>query len=166
VISMFGGTTYLGVGVGLGYQQGRGVWLAAHPHFKLWRQLHGLVVDGVGYARHVRDGGFAYTPVGGGREPVQRSAISHRGKAKTEGRQANKEKTKDNASSGRRRHTADKKSGEDGLGEMHSGGTKAAMAAQPSGQTAEERWEARQLEERSQQGVHSSQAKVTVIGRQ
>jgi hypothetical protein len=34
-----------------------------------------------------------------------------------------------------------------------------------AGQTVAERWQARQLEETSQPGVHSSQAKVTVIGR-
>ena len=81
---------------------------------------------------------------------------------KSKDRKAKKEKQK-GASSGKK---GKRKAETAGLGESLDG--RATVAEQKdeaeAGLTAEERWQARQLEERAQQGVHSSQAKVTVVG--
>jgi|EP01046_Picozoa_sp_COSAG06_P000027 hypothetical protein len=56
-----GGGLYLGVGVAIGFRRGGGTRATAHPHFMLWQQLYGLVLDGVGFVRRrAGDGGSAH----------------------------------------------------------------------------------------------------------
>lgn len=158
VLATLAGAVYLGTGVALGYQQGRGLRTTAHPHFALWQQLHGLVLDGVEYVRRVRyDRSSAYTQV----DEMDRG-IDHTVRSfKSEGRQRSKEKAKGSATGKKRAHKTEK-TNEPSL-EMLGDGATELEAAAPS-QTSEERRHTRPLEERAQLGVHSSQAKVTVIG--
>jgi hypothetical protein len=139
--------------------------MTAHPHFKLWQELYGLALDGVQFARHARDGGSAkYMQANAATATAHSGGISGSGREKE--RNAAKERSKNSASSKRRSDKADKKAGASGLGESLGSGATASTEDESAGQTAEERRHAaRQLEERAQQGVHSSQAKVTVVGR-
>jgi hypothetical protein len=46
------GAAYVGGGVALGAKQGAGqTGLKGHPHFRKWVELHGIVQDGVAFAR-------------------------------------------------------------------------------------------------------------------
>ena len=165
VLAAVAGTLYLGGGVAAGSRQGRGTGMTAHPHFKLWQELYGLALDGVEFARHARDGGSAkYMQANAATATAHSGGISGSGREKE--RNAAKERSKNSASSKRRSDKADKKAGSSGLGESLGSGATASTEDESAGQTAEERRHAaRQLEERAQQGVHSSQAKVTVVGR-
>ena len=172
-IFVVGGGLYLGGGIAMGFQKnGRVMRVAAHPHYALWLQLYGLVWDGLQFSRR-RGGGGRSTKYGGGGSPhagfVQESSVADSGgpsskssSPKSKDRKAKKEKQK-GASSGKK---GKRKAETAGLGESLDG--RATVAEQKdeaeAGLTAEERLQARQLEERAQQGVHSSQAKVTVVG--
>ena len=52
-----GGCAYLGGGIALAVKtQGKPVRVGSHPHVSLWVEMHGLVIDGVGYAHGVAVG--------------------------------------------------------------------------------------------------------------
>ena len=95
---------------------------------------------------------------------VSAAYTSSTGNAKSRDKRGQKGRQK--AKSGKRRTRKDKAGGAPpGLEQpLLEGREEVATEPEQAGQTAEERWQARHLEERAQQGVHSSQAKVTVVG--
>ena len=169
------GALYLGGGVAAGARTGAGMRLAAHPHYTRWRQLYGLVLDGAQFSQRRAAGGGASTgrhaEQGGGRGgayaegDVSAAYTSSTGNAKSRDKRGQKGRQK--AKSGKRRTRKDKAGGAGRAGleqPLLEGREEVATEPEQAGQTAEERWQARHLEERAQQGVHSSQAKVTVVG--
>ena len=169
-IAAIAGTLYVGGGIAIGSQRGRGTRVSAHPHFSLWQELYSLVLDGMEFARSARDGGSdnspKYMPVDAATDTVHSSRNSGRSRVKGRDRNVTKARSKHSPSSNRRTDkvlTADNQVSTANLGV----GPTAPTQHESAGRTAEEdQRHARQLEERSQQGVHSSQAKVTVVGRQ
>eukprot|EP01045_Picozoa_sp_COSAG04_P029687 COSAG04_NODE_4942_length_1813_cov_3.041318_1_plen_417_part_00 len=171
-IAVVVGALYLGGGVAAGARTGAGMRLAAHPHYTLWRQLYGLVLDGAEFSQRRAAGGGAssrlsrHAELGGGRRGGANAEgdISAAGSTgSTQSRDKRGQKGRQKAKSGKRRTRKDKAGGA-GLGQPLLDGGAEATEPEQAGQTAEERWQARHLEERAQQGVHSSQAKVTVVG--
>ena len=165
---------YLSAGVAIGFQRGGGgrvgsLRLTLHPHYALWRQLAGLVLDGAAYAggggsgssakkisgahsRELRDDGEDAASDRSGSVSGRSGRSGKSGKSGSSKRSDKKSGKKDKRLKGSK---GSKAGGEAGLGQPLADG-------EPMGH--EERWQARQLEEIAQQGVHSSQAKVSVVG--
>ena len=176
------GFVYITGGVALGRKTGRsqqpglrGVWRLAspHPHYRRWAELHSLVVDGVHFSRSRAGLGGArqYSPVpspgtagesGRSKESSERRSSVRRNTGSRAGpigaTEGANEAAKRSSNSGKRRSRGGGSS--DAL-ERSAAGPRVPISAQSQQpEHSAELTERRELQE----GLHESQAKITVVG--
>ena len=97
IVFGIGSAFYVGGGLAYGKRTGRGgVGARAHPHYRRWEAIAGLVSDGAAFAKTRRRGGGGYAPVpsgAGGGERGQGSPPQQRAEKKERRESKGKEKT-------------------------------------------------------------------------